>query len=131
DDLAHALGGVEGGDVGGVPGVDDGHVVQRLGHHKAVLGDHAGIGDVPQPHVALGDVAVAVALAYLPYAAPRTDIAPTGVERHHHGAIGPLHDRIVDAGGRAFAEGVGIKIDRLQPRSRPSHRLGGVSPDVR
>ena len=70
----------------------DEHRVGRLDDGDVVEADHADepagrvderVARVAHERVAVGRVAVAVALADLPDGVPGAEVAPAGVERHH------------------------------------------------
>ncbi|MCY1533737.1 hypothetical protein D9M68_690790 [compost metagenome] len=92
-DLLHA---VLPGDHDGVLGFHHHDIFQA--DHRDQLADamHQAVVAVLQHHVALDDIAVAILLVHVPDRRPAADVAPAGVQRHHAGARGLFHHRVVD-----------------------------------
>src|SRR5690606_34744347 len=97
--------------------VGDHHGVLGLHHHHVVHADqgdqlgravHEAVVAVVGDHIALEHVAVAVLLLHVPQRGPGADVVPAGGQRHHAGAAGLLHHRIVDGIVRAALEGAGV-----------------------
>src|SRR5471032_510629 len=111
DHLFHALDRILVGDHHGVLGFDDDNVFQADHRHQfAIAVDHA-VAAVLDDHVAFGNVAIGVFLIHFPQRRPATDIAPAGGQRHHAGALGFFHHRVVDGVVRASGEGGFVESD--------------------
>ena len=80
---------------------------------------------VEREAVAFDGVALGVVRAELPYRVPIADVRPADVGRHHGGAGGALHHRVVDRLlGRALERRL-VERDEAEVVARRVERRGG------
>ncbi|MCY1294388.1 hypothetical protein D9M70_436800 [compost metagenome] len=120
--------------------VGDHHRVLGVHHHQVVdteQGDQLGaavdeaVVTALHQHIALEHVAVAVLVVHVPQRRPAADVAPAGIQRHHAGALGLLHHRVVDGVVRATGEGGGVDANHVAAHLAALQGQHAIVVDVR
>ena len=83
--------------------------------------------DVEREAFAVDGVAVGVAWAELPHRVPIADVRPADVGRHHRGALGALHHRVVDRLLRRALERRLVEREEAEVVARRRERRLGAS----
>ena len=84
------------GDQNGVRGLDHSEIVNARQRNQPMLGFDEIVAGIVQHGIALDGVAGGVLGHQLPKGAPRADIGPAGIARHHGDALRTFHHGLVD-----------------------------------
>ena len=100
-------------------------VVDADHRRQQVVGTDVDVLRVEGEAVALDGVAVGVVRAELPHRVPIADVRPADVGRHHRGALGALHHRVVDRLLRRALERRLVEHEEAEVVARRGERRGG------
>jgi hypothetical protein len=123
DQMAHVLGAAARRQHHRVLGRDDDQIVDSERGDQPGLGADVVVAGILGDDVAGERVAGGILVRQLPQRVPRAEVAPPHRHRHHRGAGGVLHHRIVDRVGRAIGERRLVEPAEILVAARALERL--------